>query len=126
MDWYVRKIVETDIAYYFLNYFPCPRVHKKDNNYKRLIEIISNLNMGNKKFDIWTSKLNVELKKINQNEKMNFINEIDSIVSIFYGLNKSDISNIFETFHYGWNYKHDLAETLKNFGKKDKKVLYLK
>ena len=82
--------------------------------------------MNNEKFNVWTSKLKVKFKKIDNKEKQSMINELDSIAAIFFGLNKSDISHIFETFHYNWNHKHDLAETLKYFEKKEKEVLYLK
>jgi hypothetical protein len=48
--------------------------------------------------------------------------ELDALVAHAFGLSKSELTHIYETFHKGWDYSAQLAITLKYFDEWEKEA----
>ena len=47
--------------------------------------------------------------------KQDLIAELDAVVALLYGLDRSDVEHIFATFHRGWDYQPRLAAALAHY-----------
>jgi hypothetical protein len=115
LDWYARRYIELHTTYFLINPFPIPRVPLSDIYSKRVVEISARLSSIDERFREWASELNSTCGTIEDNLKYELICELDSVVAHLYGLTKSQLSHIFETFHVGWDYTDRLKKTLVHY-----------
>jgi hypothetical protein len=115
LDWYARRYIELNTTYFLINPFPIPRVPLSDIYSKRVVEISARLSSIDERFREWASELNSTCGTIEDNLKYELICELDSVVAHLYGLTKSQLSHIFETFHVGWDYTDRLKKTLVHY-----------
>ncbi len=54
-------------------------------------------------------------KQLAPDEKEDHIHELDAAVAHLYGLDKRDLTHIFEIFHKGWDYEERLRPALRHF-----------
>ena len=94
LDWYARRFVETNLAYFILNPFPVPRPSRESVLWQRTVELAGRLACPDKRFAEWAQKVNVTCGPLDEAEKEDHIHELDAVVSHLYGLSKSQLIHI--------------------------------
>lgn len=122
LDWYARRFVETSVNFFIFNPFPVPRPEEKNIFRKRAINIAGRLAGLDERFRDWANKVGVEYGPLADDEKDDYIQELDAVVAHLYGLNQKQLIHIFETFHEGWDYESRLKATLKHYQEWKKKL----
>jgi hypothetical protein len=122
LDWYSRRFVETHLSFFTFNPLPIPRPADDNILRKRVIQLAGRLACPDKRFKDWAKKVGVEWGPMADDEKDDYIHELDAIVAHLYGLNQKQLIHIFETFHEGWDYESRLKATLKHFKDWKKKL----
>lgn len=113
LDWNARRVTEVNMTYHVLNGFPIPRPEPDDPWFKRVIEIAGRLAAVDTRYTDWANEIGVPVGSVNDEAtKQALIAELDAVVALLYGLDKSDIEHIFVTFHRGWDYRVRLAAVL--------------
>lgn len=115
-DWNARRIVENKISLGILKSLPFPRTDLAGALEQSLIENSGRLAAVDDRYTEWADEVGVPVGSANDPEvKRELIAENDAIVAKLYGLNREQLTVLFETFHIGWDYSDDLARTLKYF-----------
>ena len=107
-DWYARKFIETALNFHLFSAFPIPepRTGKAVN---RAIELAGKLAAVDDSFKDWASTVGVGVGELQQvADKEAAVAELDALVSVFYGLDSTQVAHIFATFHRGWNFSDRL------------------
>jgi hypothetical protein len=103
-DWYARKFIETALNFHLFSAFPIPEpLASKAKD--RAIELAGKLAAVDESYQDCASAVGVgvgELEKVADKEAA--VAELDALVSIFYGLDSTQVDNIFSTFHRGWDF----------------------
>jgi hypothetical protein len=95
---------------------PIPRPDLKSNTAMRAIEISGRLAAVDERYCEWAKEVGVPVGSVtDEATKEGLIAELDALVSLLYGLDESQVTHIFETFHRGWDYKPRLEAVLKHF-----------
>lgn len=116
LDWYARRVVETNLTYNFFNSFPVPRPGRDDPRRRRVEEIAGRLAATDEQFKYWAEAVGVPVGSVaSEQEKQDLIAELDAAVAHLYALDESDVRHIFETFHVGWDYQDRLDAVLAHF-----------
>lgn len=115
LDWYARRFIELHANFYLVNPFPIPRPEEDNLLRKKVIELAGRLACPDERFKEWAKAVGVEYGPLDPETKEDMIHELDAVVSHLYGLKKSQLTHIFETFHVGWDYHPRLKATLKHF-----------
>lgn len=116
LDWYARRVVETNLTYYFFNSFPIPRPDRDEPIRRRVEEISGRLAAADERFEHWAEAVGVPVGSVeSEEERQDLIAELDAAVAHLYGLDEADVRHIFETFHAGWDYKARLDAVLAHF-----------
>ena len=74
------------------------------------------------RFAEWAEAVDVECGPIQEPEKEQMIFELDAVVAHLYGLNKVQLTHIFETFHEGWDYQIRLAGVQQYFSEWQRRI----
>ena len=110
LDWYARRVVEINLVFEILNAFPIPRPRPDDLLRRRVVEIAGRLAAVDQRYAGWAAEVGVPVGSVtDQATKDDLIAELDALVALLYGLDKSDVEHIFATFHRGWDYQPRLA-----------------
>ena len=116
LDWFARRVVETNLTYDHFNALPIPRPELDDPSphspgirlRSRVIEIAGRLATAepdHSGFREWAAAVGVEPGSIrSEEEKNDLIEELDAVVALLYGLDDADLSVIYDTFHTGADY----------------------
>ena len=116
LDWYARRLISTNhINLSILNTFPVPRPSRKNPLWKRAVALSGRLASPDKRFSKWAKAVGMEYGQLDEKEKNNMIYELDAVVAHLYGLSRSQLIHIFETFHRTWDYKPRLTAVLKHY-----------
>jgi hypothetical protein len=116
LDWYTKFFVELHLKFYILNSLPIPDLDSKSRSQNRLIEISGRLAAVDDRYGAWAKEVGVPVGSVtDEATKDDLIAELDAIVALLYGLDESQVTHIFETFHRGWDYKPRLEAVLKHF-----------
>lgn len=115
-DWLARRYVEQHFTLTVLSALTAPNVDLDHPLSKRLIKNSGRLAAVDDRYAEWAEAVGVPVGSANDPEvKRELIAENDAIVAKLYGLNREQLTVLFETFHIGWDYSDDLARTLKYF-----------
>lgn len=79
------------------------------------MELAGRLASPDERFTEWAKSVGVTCGPLKEAEKQNMIHELDAISAHLYGLNESQLVQIVETFHEGWDYSARLDGVLKHF-----------
>ena len=123
-DWYARRFIETQMNFHFVNAFPIPSFNESGSLVcARVMEISGRLSAIDSRYTEWAKEVGVPVGSVtDESTKDDLIAELDALVALLYGLDESQVTHIFETFHRGWDYKPRLEAVLKHFNTwKDKK-----
>lgn len=116
LDWYARRYVELHVNIHILNAFPVPRPGPADPLRRRVVEIAGRLAAVDARYGDWAREVGVPVGSVvNQRDKDDLVAELDAVVAHLYGLSRSDLVHVFETFHRGWDYAPRLTATLAHF-----------
>ena len=115
LDWYARRFVETHVSYYVFNPFPIPRPDRDSVLWQRVVQLAGRLACPDERFSAWADEVGVEWGALADDEKDDMIYELDAVVAHLYGLSKSQLVHIYETFHEGWDYQGRLDGVLRHF-----------
>jgi hypothetical protein len=115
LDWYARRFVETHVNFHTLNAFPIPRPRRDNPLWDRIVQLAGRLACPDERFAEWAEAVGVETGPIPEPEREQMIFELDAVVAHLYGLNKAQLTHIFETFHKGWDYQGRLEGVLRYF-----------
>ena len=115
LDWYARRFVETNLNFFIIKPFPVPRPSRENALWQRVVELAGRLACPDKRFAEWASKVDVACGPLDESEKEDHIHELDAVVSHLYGLSKSQLIHIFETFHEGWDFESRLSGVMHHY-----------
>ncbi len=115
LDWYARRFVEIQMDFFVLNTFPVPRPERESSLWKRTVTLAGRLASVDKRFLCWANRVGVGCGKLQPDEKVDMIAELDAVVAHLYGLNEAQLRTVFETFHEGWNFEDRLTATMKHY-----------
>jgi hypothetical protein len=116
VDWQARRKVELNLTYHILYSLCVPRPGTSQEMENRVVEIAGRLAAVDERFNEWAAEVGVPVGSVTDEEtKDDLIAELDALVSLLYGLDESQVTHIFETFHRGWDYKPRLEAVLKHF-----------
>jgi hypothetical protein len=118
LDWYARRFVVLHVNFHIFNGLPIPNLHKSSVIYQRIISLVAALTQATNENNEWVESLNTEFEMLKSDASKEMAQyEIDALIAIAYGLDNSDITHIFNTFHKTWDYIPRLTQVL-NFSKK--------
>jgi hypothetical protein len=115
LDWYARRFVEVNMNFHILNPFPIPRPDRGNPLWQRAVALAGRLAAPDERFADWAAAVGVDWGPLTQEEKDAMIHELDAVVAHLYGLSAEQLSQIFETFHEGWDYQMRLDATLVHY-----------
>lgn len=115
LDWYARRFIELSANFFLITPFPVPRTEPNNLHRRRVIELAGRLACPDARFKEWAEAVGVECGPIDPVEKEDMVHELDAVVSHLYGLNKKQLTHIFETFHIGWDYQDRLQRTFTHY-----------
>ena len=115
LDWYARRFVETHLTFHVLEPFPVPRPSRENPLWSRTVELAGRLASPDHRFDRWARAVGVDHSRLEDDQKLNMIHELDAVVAHLYGLKEEQLRHIFETFHEGWDYRERLEATIEHF-----------
>jgi hypothetical protein len=115
-DWYARHYVELSLNFHILKGLPVPKYQSFEPVCARIQFLAGTLAAVDDRFGVWAREVGVPVGSVTDEAvKDDSIAELDALVALLYGLDKSQVIHIFETFHRGWDYKPRLAAALKHF-----------
>ena len=121
-DWFARRIVELTMSFELLTTMPIPKPSSDDPLRLRLVQLAGRLAATDRRFDDWANAVGVPVGSIITPAKWDHLKvwideeaEIDALVAHLFGLSRSQVEHIFETFHRGWDYKPRLDAVLEHF-----------
>lgn len=116
LDWYARRYVELHVNQHVLNGFPIPRPAPDDPLRVRVVEIAGRLAAVDDRYAAWAAEVGVPVGSVtDETTKQDLIAELDALVALLYGLDRDDVTHVFETFHRGWNYQPRLDAVLTHY-----------
>jgi hypothetical protein len=115
-DWAIRRWVEMNFTFEVLYPSRIPYLAIDTPIGRRLVELSGKLAAVDARFDKWASDLGVPVASLKaSDERERAICEIDALVSLAYGLDKSQVMHVFASFHRGWDYEPRLEMVLEYY-----------
>jgi hypothetical protein len=115
-DWSSRRLVEVNFTFEILNDLPMPYQHFSSDLGQRCIEISGRLAAVDHRFEDWANDVGVPVASVSSaTEKEDLVFELDAVVAHMYGLDREQLTNIFVSFHRGWDYQSRLDQVLAHF-----------
>jgi len=115
-DWFVRRVVEGHMKLYILDIIPIPQFAENTKSSDRIAKISGLLAAVDDRYSVWAKEVGVPVGSVKDDvTKGDLIAELDALVALLYGLDESQVTHIFETFHRGWDYKPRLEAVLMHF-----------
>ncbi|WP_197030125.1 hypothetical protein [Cellulomonas sp. URHE0023] len=115
-DWYARRFVELSLNFYVLNALPVPIYAPSGATNMRVVEIAGRLAAVDERYSAWAAEVGVPVASVtSQTMKDDLIAELDALVALLYGLTEEQLTQVFATFHRGWDYQPRLAAVLAHF-----------
>lgn len=118
LDWYARRYVEKHLAIGLLNTFPIPRLPRESPLRDRIVAIAGRLAAVDSRYATWAAEVGVPVASVtDQTTRDGLTAELDALVSLAYGLDRSDVEHIFGTFQREWDHTDRLAAVLRHYGR---------
>ena len=117
LDWCARRIVEININFHIFNSLPIPDVDIDTNRLaQRIINISGRLAAVDDRFRDWAGAVGVPVgSATDDNTRNSLIHELDACVARLYGLDRDDISVIYDSFHKNADHSNRKAAVLHHF-----------
>jgi hypothetical protein len=101
-DWYTRRFIETRMNVHFVNAFPIPD-SLETAEAQRIVAVSAELLSQDTALIRWAQACDVESKELTDIERLDRVAEIDALVALQFGVNRKQLSHVFESFHRGWD-----------------------
>ncbi len=117
LDWYARRVVETNMNLYILNGLPIPDTDiGTDPVAQRVIEISGQLAAADARFADWARAVGVPVSSTaDAAARADLIHELDACVARLYRLDWDDINVIYDTFHDNTDHNARKTAVLSHF-----------
>jgi hypothetical protein len=92
LDWYARRFVEIHLNFHVLEPFPIPRPGRDNQRWVRVVELAGRLACPDKRLAEWAKAVGVDCGKLEKDEKLEMIHELDAVVAHLYGLSDAHSS----------------------------------
>jgi hypothetical protein len=116
LDWYARRYVEKHVTIGLLNTFPIPHLVRESPLWKRIVNVAGRLAAVDGRYTTWAAKVGVPVASVTDRvTKDDLTAELDALVSLAYGLDRSDVVHIFATFQRGWDHTDRLTAVLRHY-----------
>lgn len=116
LDWYARRYVELHLTIGLLNTFPIPSLVRESPLRKRIIDVAGRLAAVDNRYATWAAEVGVQVASVaDRAARDDLTAELDALVSLAYGLDRSDVEHVFATFQREWNYTDRLAAVLRHY-----------
>jgi hypothetical protein len=116
LDWYARRYVEKHVTIGLLNAFPIPHLARESPQRDRIVGIAGRLAAVDSRYASWAAEVGVPVASVTDRAtKDDLTAELDALVSLAYGLDRSDVKHIFATFQRGWDHTDRLAAVLRHY-----------
>jgi hypothetical protein len=115
LDWYSRRIVETQLDTHVVSAFPIPRPPRDSALRSEVVVLAGTLAAADARYEYWAQAVGVSVGSVAGAESQRLVARLDAAVAHLYGLDKDDLRVIFETFHVGWDYTSRLAAVLDHY-----------
>lgn len=116
LDWYARRYVELHLTMGLLNSFPIPSLSGESPLRERIVNVAGRLAAVDSRYATWAAEIGVPVGSVtDQAKRDNLTAELDALVSLSYGLARSDVEHVFATFHRGWDYTGRLTAVLRHY-----------
>lgn len=104
-DWQVRKVVDLNFTFDILRASTLPIVPLTTPAAERLVALAGSLAAIDDRYASWAAAVGVKVGSLQANDELRAeaIAEIDAIAARLYGLERDELTHIFETFHRGWD-----------------------
>jgi hypothetical protein len=115
LDWYARRFVELHVKYYLLNAIPIPRPEVGSVIRRRVEEIAGTLSAKDERYRDWAAEVGVPVGSVSDSDRGELLAELDALSGLLFGLSRSQLKHVFETFHRGWHFEPRLRAVLRHF-----------
>jgi hypothetical protein len=116
LDWYARRYVEKHVTIGLLNTFPIPRLARESPLRKRIVNVAGRLAAVDGRYTTWAAEVGVPVASVTDRVTKNDLTaELDALVSLAYGLDRSDAEHIFATFQRDWDHTDRLTAVLRHY-----------
>jgi hypothetical protein len=115
LDWYARRVVELSLNFQLLNGFPIPDPSEEDPLRLRVIEIAGRLGAVDSRYNRWAGAVGVSVGSVEEGDRPDLVAELDAVGALLFGLSRSQVEHVFESFHRGWDYSDRLARVLAHY-----------
>jgi hypothetical protein len=108
LDWFARRLVETNLTFELLACFPIPKL---GDHLSRIAQIAGlRTARADKRLEDWATAAGTDLKETTSNTDLDA--ELDARIACAYGLSQDHVKNIWETYGPGSSDLPDLAKVL--------------
>lgn len=116
LDWYARRYVELHLTMGLLNTFPIPRLARESPMRKRIINVAGRLAAIDSRYTTWAAEVGVPVASVtDRTTRDDLTAELDALVSLAYGLDRSGVEHIFATFQREWDHTDRLVAVLRHY-----------
>jgi hypothetical protein len=99
-DWHARLWVEANFTAHIVEPFPIPAVERNNVLRRRVEEIAGTLASVDERYENWANAVGVSTNnRKSEVAKEALLAELDAVVALLYGLERSDVELLFKTFH---------------------------
>ena len=104
LDWYARRYVEVGLNLHIFNALPIPRPGNDDPLRDRVVHIAGTLAAVDDRYAAWAGAVGVPVGGARTDQERDaLMAELDAVVALLYGLERSQLAHVFDTFHRGWD-----------------------
>lgn len=111
LDWYARRVVELHVNFHLLNGFPIPAPPTDDARRCEVASIAASLTRRNGEVADWLADVPAQAVS----DEVDALARLDALVASLYGLERTDVVHVFETFHEGWDHHERFDRVLAHY-----------
>jgi hypothetical protein len=98
LDWQARRFVELNVLKRVIDNLAIP-VDDSGDRANRVVHIATVLSVVDARFSSWAAKAGVPIEPSTPNQRADLMAELDAVVAHLYGLDRSDLEAIWDTFY---------------------------
>jgi hypothetical protein len=115
-DWLTRRRVELNLSFQLLEEMPFPDLDLANRLCGRVVELSGRLAARDDRFGVWAKAIGVPVGSVLPGPQRDEVEaELDALIAHLYGLSRTQVQHVYETFHRGWDHQPRLAAALTHF-----------
>jgi hypothetical protein len=111
LDWYARRVIELGMNFHALNGMPVPAAGRDDIRRRAVESLAASLSRRDEKLAGWAP----EVAACDVSDEEDALARLDALAASLYGLDRTHVIHVFQTFHEGWNSQERLDRVLAHF-----------